>query len=76
MYSGALKKIIIILLFYLKFHCLKFMGTNIQIDNVLFFTEVQWIYNVVLISAVHQSNLVTRLCAFSCPFPLWLVTGC
>ena len=38
--------------------------------------EVELIYDVVLISAVQQSDSVIQTYSFSYSFPLWFITGC
>ena len=58
----------------------------------IYFTEIQLIYNVVLVSAIQQSDSEMHMCvyayiyiyiyiyvcihSFSCSFPLWFITGC
>ena len=49
-------------------------GRGIKIAFVYFFIEIQLIYNVVLISAVQQSD--SFIYSFSSSFPLWFITGC
>ena len=39
------------------------------------FIEAELIYNIVLISAVQQSDSVTHIYSFLYSFPLWFITG-
>ena len=43
--------------------------------NLIYFIEVELIYNVVLISAVQQSDSVIHIYSLSDSFPLWFITG-